>query len=74
MDTTSLNDNLTNINPNTISIERIDSNKGYTKDNVVLVAGIVNSMKNDLSQDEFIKTINLICKNFPGNFSDLDLS
>lgn len=34
------------------SIDRIDSSKGYTLDNVQLVCNIVNLMKNTLSIDE----------------------
>ena len=40
------------MNINSLSI---DSSKGYTKDNVALVTAIVNSMKNGLSENEFIK-------------------
>ena len=53
-------DNDNRININTLSIDRLDSSKGYTKDNVVLVTAIVNSMKNDLSENEFIKIIKKI--------------
>lgn len=53
-------DNDNRININTLSIDRVDSSKGYTKDNVVLVTAIVNSMKNDLSENEFIKIIKKI--------------
>ena len=42
------------INPHIISIDRIDNNKGYTKDNVQLVCGIVNRMRNELSIEQFI--------------------
>jgi len=38
----------------TASIDRVDSSKGYTKDNVQWVHKWVNAMKWDLSQDEFI--------------------
>lgn len=41
------------------SIDRIDSSKGYTKDNVQLVSQYVNVMKNDMAQDLFIS----LCKN-----------
>jgi len=41
-----------------ISVDRIDSNKNYTRDNIQLVCAIVNIIKYDLSSDEFIK----ICK------------
>jgi hypothetical protein len=52
--------NNSHMNINSLSIDRIDSSKGYTKDNVVLVTAIVNSMKNDLSENEFIKIIKKI--------------
>lgn len=41
-----------------ISIDRIDSNKSYTKDNVVLTTTTINYMKGTILKDEFIK----ICK------------
>lgn len=37
-----------------VSIDRIDSSKGYTKDNIQLVCFIVNQAKSDLSDDVFI--------------------
>ena len=36
-----------------ISIDRIDSTKGYTEDNVQLVCRIVNTMKLDMTDEEF---------------------
>lgn len=42
------------------SIDRIDSKRGYTKDNVVLVTQLVNRMKLDLSVDSFLETIKII--------------
>lgn len=36
-----------------ISVDRIDSNKGYSKDNIVLCQRIINVMKNDLTLDQF---------------------
>lgn len=45
---------------NLISIDRVDSTKGYTKDNVVLCCWGVNRIKAELSVDEFIKTCKLI--------------
>ena len=38
----------------TVSVDRIDSNKGYTKKNVVLTCWSVNSMKNSYKYEEFI--------------------
>jgi hypothetical protein len=40
------------------SVDRINSNKGYVKGNVQLVASCVNLAKNKLSQKDFIK----LCK------------
>lgn len=45
------------LNNYTLSIDRVDNKRGYTKDNVVLVAGIVNAMKNDLTTSEFLNVI-----------------
>lgn len=42
-----------------VSVDRIDSTKGYTKDNVWLVTMAANQMKNDLSMDDFLT----LCKN-----------
>ena len=38
-----------------VSIDRIDSTKGYSKDNVQLVCMAANQMKNDLSMEEFVQ-------------------
>lgn len=38
---------------NTVSIERIDSKIGYTKENTILVCQAVNRMKSDFSFEEF---------------------
>lgn len=38
-----------------VSIDRIDSNKGYIYGNVQLVLWQVNGMKSDLPQEEFVK-------------------
>lgn len=37
-----------------LSVDRIDSTKGYSKDNVQLVCMAANQMKNDLSMEEFM--------------------
>ncbi len=51
------------INRLNISIDRINSNLGYTKDNIQLVAAIVNRMKTDLPDPEFIKICSIITEN-----------
>jgi hypothetical protein len=56
------------INPNTLSIDRIDPKLGYTKNNIALVSAIVNNMKNDLKETSFLEVINLIYKNYKKNF------
>lgn len=43
-----------------ISVDRIDSMKGYEKDNIQLLCCIINRMKHDLPQADFIE----ICKMF----------
>jgi len=46
-----------------ISIDRVDSNKGYTQDNVVLCCWIINRIKSNLSIEEFIKYCSLVSTN-----------
>ena len=45
-----------------MSIDRINSNKGYIPGNVQLVCTDVNIAKNDLSQKDFIKLCKTISK------------
>ena len=45
--------------PTNVSIDRIDSTKGYTKNNIHLVCMAVNQMKSDLTIEELI----YFCKN-----------
>jgi hypothetical protein len=40
--------------PTNVSVDRIDSNKGYEKGNIQLVCMAVNQMKSDLDAEEFI--------------------
>lgn len=49
-----------NAEQNTASLDRIDSNKGYTIDNIQWLHKNVNIMKMHLSQEEFIKWSNLV--------------
>lgn len=51
--------------PLNASLDRIDSSKGYTKDNVQWVYKKVNIIKNTLTHKEFIELCNLIAKNCP---------
>ena len=44
--------------PTTLSVDRVNSGLGYTKDNVKLVTWEVNNIKQDLEMDSFI----LLCK------------
>ena len=62
LDLTSVGSDDNQMNLNTLSIDRKDSNIGYIKSNIVLVTAIVNTMKNDLSHDNFINTIDLVCQ------------
>lgn len=47
----------------TASLDRIDSNKGYTKDNVQLVHKDVNMIKKEYDQNYFLKLCQLISEN-----------
>lgn len=51
----------------TASIDRIDSNKGYTKDNVQWLHKLVNRMKMNLDEDVFIQFCRTISANNPPN-------
>jgi len=53
----------TNKDPFTASLDRIDSNKGYTIDNVQWLHKHVNWMKNTFSQEYFIEMCNKIALN-----------
>lgn len=46
-----------------ISIDRVDSNGGYTKDNVVLVAPFINILKSDMDYEDFMNIIKLVYEN-----------
>ena len=45
-----------------LSIDRIDSAKGYTRDNVQLVTMVANQMKNDLAIDELVDICERVIK------------
>ena len=47
----------------TASLDRIDSLKGYTEDNVQWVHKHINFMKGSLSENKFIEYCKLIVKN-----------
>jgi hypothetical protein len=49
-----------------ISIDRIDSSKGYTEDNVQLVCTGVNYMKKDMSDEMFIHFCKTVMENQDG--------
>ena len=46
------------------SIDRIDSNKGYTKDNIVLCCFYINKMKNNLETKDFVEICKIIADRF----------
>jgi len=55
---------------NTISIERIDSNEGYTKGNTILVCQAINRMKSDFLFEDFFQ----LCKDVTLFLSDEQLN
>lgn len=48
--------------PENASLDRIDSSKGYIEGNVQWVLKRINSMKNDMSHNEFIELCSTICR------------
>lgn len=48
--------------PNTISLDRIDSSKGYIEGNVQFVCTNINYSKSDMSEQEFIEMCELVTK------------
>ena len=54
----------TDNNNDSISLDRIDSSKGYIEGNVVLCRWIINRMKNDIPHDTFLNIVSEINKNF----------
>jgi len=50
-------------NPYNISVDRIDSSKPYTKDNIQLICARVNIMKSNIPQNKFLEICKLIVKN-----------
>lgn len=51
---------------NTVSVDRVDPQKGYTEDNVVLCCYRVNVVKNNLTHDDFVELCTKISKNMEG--------
>ena len=49
---------------NTASLDRIDSTKGYTKENVVLCCSDINFMKQKMTYEQFIRTCRKIVNHF----------
>ena len=48
----------------TVSLDRLDSSKEYTKDNVVFCCAFINLMKNTLPYDQFIQTCEKIVNHY----------
>lgn len=61
-DMTLLSLNRKKANPFRVSLDRIDSSKGYTKENVRLVCWAVNQMKADRTEEEFAFWITTLYK------------
>lgn len=57
--------------PQSASLDRLYSDKGYVEGNVVWVHRLVNIMKSIMTPDEFVTMCNLISKNFT-NFETID--
>lgn len=46
-----------------LSLDRLDNMLGYTKENTIVVTKFVNSSKNDLQLDIFLKMLKEVCNN-----------
>jgi hypothetical protein len=46
------------VQPDSISFDRVDSTKGYTRDNLVIVSYRANKIKSDATLDELEKVFN----------------
>ena len=46
-----------------LSLDRLDSELGYTIDNTILVTKYVNLSKNNLSLNEYVKLLKEVCNN-----------
>ena len=53
-------------NKSTASLDRIDSSKGYTIDNIQWLHKDINKMKWDFSQEKFLE----LCKKIVNNLGD----
>jgi hypothetical protein len=58
----------------TASIDRIDSSKGYEKDNIQWVHKRINIMKGNMSGEEFIEWCKLVSEDRVANFTTENLS
>jgi hypothetical protein len=54
---------------NTVSLDRIDSSKGYHKDNIQLVCAAINKMKQEYTEELFVYLCHLVAQN--NKLSDL---
>lgn len=59
---TQTNDDKHNINKWNTSIDRIDSKKGYNKENIQLICGIGNRMKTDMNTNQLLLLCNDVNK------------
>ncbi|MCJ7638148.1 MAG: hypothetical protein MUO21_11720, partial [Nitrososphaeraceae archaeon] len=62
------------LNKLNISVDRIDSKKPYTKDNIQLLCAIINRMKMSLSNDEFLLLCGAITQTNFNKLSQITLS
>lgn len=51
---------------NSASLDRIDSSKGYTKDNVQIISNLANMMKNEADSNELINFANWVLLEYKG--------
>lgn len=58
---------------NSVSVERIDNNVGYTAKNTILVCNIVNRMKSDIPGETFFEACRDVVKHLGDADGNLDV-
>lgn len=56
---------------NSPSLDRIDNNKGYTKDNIWVISQLANAMKGSATEEQLILFAKWVISSYPAEFNEL---